>query len=519
MITLIYAYLLHYLLHIPCYGLYKKAGKNPLHVFIPLVQDFTLVEIIGRKKRQAYFGLIPYVNFLYGLTWVPDLCNSFGRRSFLDHLTAIFLGPIYFSYIGFLDKNASYEGPSHLNDKLNKSNRSFVREWADAIVFAVVAATIIRSFVIEAYKIPTTSMEGSLLAGDYLFVSKLNYGARPPMTPIAFPFAHHTLPFNLGKAYSTLVQLDYHRLPGFEKIERGDVVVFNYPGDAYQFPERPIDKRENYVKRCVAIAGDTLEVLNKQLYVNKTAQPRYKNMQFEYMVKTNGVSFSAETFKDLNINWYNDFPEIIYTATNGNQQMGFSDEMGNPVAPSDELYAQFRQYLAVNKDSIAVLLSYDQLEALKKQLNVKSIDPAPSSPLQGNWIYSTLAQYYKWNLDNYGPLIVPKKGWTIDLNIKDNLYRYAQTIVLYENANAQILEDKLVINGEPITSYTFKQDYYWMMGDNRHNSLDSRYWGFVPENHVVGKPLFVWLSADSFNKGLEAIHFNRMFRSVKSLCK
>ena len=251
MLSLVYAYLLFYFLHIPCAGLYKKAGKNPWHVFIPLVQDFTLMDIIGRPRKIAYWGLVPYLNFLFGLTWTTDICNSFGKRAFWQHLLGIFLGYLYFPYLGFIDKNTVYEGPAHLQDKTNKAKRSFAREWADAIVFAVVAATIIRTFVIEAYKIPTTSMEGSLLAGDFLFVSKLNYGARTPMTPVAFPFAHHTMPFGLGKAYSKIVQLGYYRLPGFEKIKNGDVVVFNYPGDAYQNAERPIDKRENYVKRCV----------------------------------------------------------------------------------------------------------------------------------------------------------------------------------------------------------------------------------------------------------------------------
>lgn len=519
MLSLVYAYLIHYLLHIPCFGLYKKAGKNPVHVFIPLVQDFTLMEIIGRSKKQAYWGLIPYVNFLFGLTWVTDICNSFGKRNFLQHLAGVFFGYLYFPFLGFIDSKTKYEGPSHSLDREKKIKRSFVREWADAIVFAVVAATIIRTFVIEAYKIPTTSMEGSLLAGDFLFVSKLNYGARTPMTPIAFPFAHHTMPFNLGQAYSKIIQLGYYRLPGFEKIKRGDVVVFNYPGDAFQFPERPIDKRENYVKRCVGIAGDTLEIRDKQLYINHVAQPHYKEMQFEYIVKTNGTPVSADVYKSLGINWYNDFPEAIYTYPDGSQQMSYTDEMGNPVAPTDELFAQFQYQLGYQKDSIMVLLTNAQLEALKKQPNVTGIYPVNTPVVQENWLYSKVAQYYKWNLDNYGPLIIPKKGWTVDLTNKDNLYRYAKTIEYYEHANAVIENEQLVINGTPQTSYTFQQNYYWLMGDNRHNSLDSRYWGFVPEDHVVGKPLFVWLSKDNFNPGLESIKWNRMFRSVSKLCE
>lgn len=249
------------------YGLYKKAGKNPMHVFIPLVQDFTLMEIIGRPKKQAFWGLVPYINFLLGLTWTADICNSFGKRALWQHILGIFFGYLYFPFIGF-DKTTKYEGPSHILDKDKKIKRSIIREWSDAIIFAVVAATIIRTFVIEAYKIPTTSMEGSLLAGDFLFVSKLNYGARTPITPIAFPFAHHDFGAgNNDNAYSKIIQLGYHRLPAFSDIKREDVVVFNYP-DAYQFPDRPVDKRENYVKRCVGIAGDTLLVKDKQLYIN-----------------------------------------------------------------------------------------------------------------------------------------------------------------------------------------------------------------------------------------------------------
>jgi signal peptidase I len=313
MLSLLFAYLLHYLLHIPCYGLYKKAGKNPIHVFIPLIQDFTLMEMLGRKKRQAYWGLVPYINFLLGLTWTTDICNSFGKRALWQHILGIFFGYIYFPIIG-ADTKTVYEGPSHLLDKevnQDKSEkeskvkkaakparpqRSFMREWADAIIFAVVAATIIRTFVIEAYKIPTTSMEGSLLAGDFLFVSKLNYGARTPITPVAFPFAHHTMPFGLGQAYSKIVQLPYYRMPGFEKIERGDVVVFNYPGDAQEFPERPVDKRENYVKRCVGIAGDTLQIKDRKLFINNMEQPHYKKMQLSYYLITNGTKNVGSRF-------------------------------------------------------------------------------------------------------------------------------------------------------------------------------------------------------------------------------
>lgn len=512
MLSLLYAYLLHYLLHIPCYGLYKKAGKNPIHVFIPLVQDFTLMEIIGRKKNQAFWGLVPYVNFLFGLTWTTDICNSFGKRSLWQHVLGIFFGYIYFPFLGW-DKNTKYEGPSHSLDKEKKVKRSIVREWSDAIIFAVVAATIIRTFVIEAYKIPTTSMEGSLLAGDFLFVSKLNYGARTPITPIAFPFAHHTMPFGLGKAYSKIIQLPYYRLPGFEKIERGDVVVFNYPGDALEFPERPVDKRENYVKRCVGIAGDTLQIKNRQLYINNIAQPHYKKMQFAYYLVTNGTKLSASDFEKANVRWYNQFMELRM------------DENGVPVRPVDELYNYYLGYLN-QKDSMMLILNDEQVSILKNNKAVKEIRHASEEEFKqviGDGYLDALfpqnRSTFMWNLDNFGPIIIPKKGWTVKLN-KTNVLMYAFTIRAYEKQNIEVNDNfEAVINGQKADTYTFKQDYYWMMGDNRHNSADSRYWGFVPEDHVVGKPLFVWLSKDNFNSFAQSIHWNRMFRSVKSLCE
>ena len=513
MLSLIYAYLLHYLLHIPCFGLYKKAGKNPMHVFIPLVQDFTLMEIIGRPKTQAYWGLVPYINFMFGLTWTTDICNSFGKRSLLQHVLGIFFGYIYFPIIG-QDKKTTYEGPSHLIDKDKKVKRSFTREWADAIIFAVVAATIIRTFVIEAYKIPTTSMEGSLLAGDFLFVSKLNYGARTPATPIAFPFAHHTMPFGLGQAYSKMIQFDYHRLPGFETIERGDVVVFNYPGDALasaqrqiDYTDRPVDKRENYVKRCVGISGDTILIKDRQLYINNTAQTIYENMQFSYLVYTKPSQYlSADVLENIGVNWYNDLADRSY-----------SNNLGEPIADHDALYADYMS--AITNDSVYLFLSNSQAESLRKLPNVTKVVPNQLSVINGDLLYSIVANHYNWTPDNYGALIVPKKGWTIDLTNPDNFLRYAKTIELYDNIKAKVVDDKLMLDGAAVTSYTFKQNYYWMMGDNRHNSEDSRFWGFVPEDHVVGKPLFVWLSKDNFTPFLESIHWKRMFRSVKSLCE
>lgn len=518
MLSLIYAYLLHYLLHIPCYDLYKKAGKNPIHVFIPLVQDFTLMEIIGRPKTQAFWGLVPYINFLFGLTWTTDICNSFGKRSLWHHIAAIFVSFIYYPIIGF-DKNTKYEGPSQIIDKEKKVKRSFAREWADAIVFAIVAATIIRTFVIEAYKIPTTSLEGSLLEGDFLFVSKLNYGARTPITPIAIPFFHHSISGNSNNAYSKIVQLDYHRLPGFEKINRNDIVVFNYPGDAYQFPERPVDKRENYVKRCVGLPGDILEIKNRELYVNGKLQPHFSKMQFAYNVYVN-KPLSMDVLDNLKIDWYKDFK---YT--------NYMDGMGGPSRPLEQLLAEFDDYLNSSRRFI-ILLNDEQLASMKKLPNIDSIsnyNPTPEIYI-GDTLTSALfpndtmdmehggSIRYRWDLDNYGPIPIPKKGQVITLTT-DNIYFYYNIITTHEHNSFTMKNGSYIINGQPTTTYTIKQDYYWMMGDNRHNSADSRYWGFVPEDHIVGKPLFVWLSKDNFHSFFQSIRWNRLFRSVSSLSK
>ena len=520
MLTLIYVYLLYYILHFFAFGMYKKAGKNPIHVFIPLVQDFTLMEIIGRPKKQAFWGLVPYINFLFGLTWATDFCNSFGKRSFLHHFTATFFGFIYFPFLGFADANTKYEGPSHTLDKEKKVKKSMVREWSDAILFAVVAATIIRTFVIEAYKIPTTSLEGSLLEGDFLFVSKLNYGARTPITPIAIPFFHHSISENKNNAYSKIIQLAYHRLPGFEKIERDDIVVFNYPGDAYGFPERPIDKRENYVKRCVGVPGDNLEIKNKEWYVNGVKHAHFSNMQFAYNVYVN-KPFSIDALDQLKIDWYKDFKE-----------WSFMDGMGSPIMPVDVCISKFNELL-YSTNHYKILLNDSQLDAIKKSPNVDSVtnyNPLNEIYAQANPANSALfpndtmdmenggSIKLKWDLDNYGPIHIPKKGEIITLT-PDNIIFYYNIITTHERHSFTMENGQYIIDGKPTKTYTIQQDYYWMMGDNRHNSADSRYWGFVPESHIVGKPLFVWLSKDNFHSFFESIRWNRIFRSVKSLTK
>ncbi len=366
--------------------------------------------------------------------------------------------------------------------KKNKpaKKKGFVREWVDAIVFAVIAATIIRLFLIEAYTIPTSSMEKSLLIGDFLFVSKVSYGPRTPITPIAFPFAHHTIPGINTKAYSEAVKLPYFRLPGFGSIENNDVVVFNYPMEGF----RPVDKRENYIKRCVAIPGDELQVIEGILHINGTAAEMPEDMQYSYKVKTNGPGFNKRILRKLDI-------------TEGGR--------------------------VSNQGDFELRMTEEAKSGLEDLANVVSVEPAFAEPgAYAEYIFpnsdpeleSTQSKKFFWNVDNFGPITIPKKGETIQLNA-DNLPIYERLIGFYENNDLKIEEDRIYINGVETDSYTFQLDYYFMMGDNRHNSADSRFWGFVPEDHIVGKAVFIWLSIDkTATKFFERIRWGRMFRLI-----
>ncbi|MEJ2881271.1 signal peptidase I [Pedobacter sp. GR22-6] len=391
------------------------------------------------------------------------------------------------------------------NDAKPKKKKTKTREWVDAILFAVIAATIIRVFFIEAYTIPTGSMERSLLIGDFLFVSKVNYGPRIPMTPVAFPFAHHTMPVTGTKAYWEGVQWKYRRLPGTSDIKRNDVVVFNYPqGDTvaleqqdmdyyqmvrhsswqsvnsqYTVVSRPVDKRENYIKRCIGIAGDTISMKAGLVSVNGRPEPLKNTGNFTYLV----------TFKTRNVNF-----DVF-------QDMGFSMRSGDPDIQS-------------MTDSTCLFTgSGSMMDEVKKLDFVKSV---------GEYV-ATAGQYEPdvfphdpnrpWNVDNFGPIIIPKKGWTVKLD-SVTMPLYERSIRIYEGNKLEKSGTGWLINGKPATTYTFKMDYYWMMGDNRHNSLDSRYWGFVPEDHIVGKALFIWMSFDTNGSFFSKIRWSRLLRGI-----
>jgi signal peptidase I len=356
--------------------------------------------------------------------------------------------------------------------KVAKKKKSAGREWLDAIVFAVIAATIIRGLFIEAYTIPTGSMERSLLVGDFLFVSKVNYGARTPITPIAFPFAHHTMPILGTKAYWDAIQLPFYRLPGFGEIKRNDVVVFNYPMDADAPLNRPIDKRENYIKRCLGIAGDTLSIVDAEVFINGKPADLPKMSQTQYYVKTDGSDF-------------------------------------NPIALED-IKADVER---VTTDEYIITMPKPEIAKIKAFSNVKVVTPVIDEKYAFHEEVFPGDPHLKWNQDNFGPIIIPKKGWDVKLDsLSFPVYRRA--IEVYEGNKIYINGNDVFINGQKTDHYTFKMNYYWMMGDNRHNSADSRYWGFVPEDHIVGKALFVWMSWNENGSFFSKIRWSRLLMGI-----
>ena len=468
--------------HVGMYGMFKKAGIEGWKAFVPFYNTWCIVEIIKLNKKWFFFQLVPiagqFVTIWITIKWV----EHFGRFDFTHHAMTVFIPFVYFPVLGF-SNNEKYAGELVVNNY----KKSAAREWIDAAAFAIVAATLIRTFVFEAYTIPTPSMEKTLLVNDFLFVSKSAYGPRIPNTPIAMPFVHHTMPWVSAKSYSEWIKIPYTRWFSKE-VTRNDAVVFNFPANDtlindeenfgskityYQAVReigrdkvwqnygdlvitRPVDKRENFIKRCVAVAGDKLEIKNTVLYLNDVAQPFPAESELYYNVQSSSPldeeqlqSFGIHTDPDLHeFMSYNDGMYII-NMTQGEKK---------------------------------------KVEALKNVIKVE---------VQINQVSNDLYPYYDttahWSVDNFGPLWVPKKGVSIPLT-PDNYIRYERCISTYEGNVVETKNGKVFINGLEATQYTFKYDYYWLMGDNRHNSLDSRYWGFVPEDHVVGKASMIWFS-------------------------
>ena len=389
-----------------------------------------------------------------------------------------------------------------MSEKTKPVQKSAFREWIDSVVFAVVAATLIRFFFFEAYTIPTPSMEGSLMVGDFLFVSKMHYGVRTPKTPLQVPLTHQKIWGTDLPSYSTLLDLPIKRLPGFSEVKQGDAVVFNVPnylpdGDA------PVDLRTYYIKRCIGIPGNTLEIRDTQVYINGKPMENPARMQHEYLLKvreplnaeffdkydiTNGMDATGQS----NFNW-----QEVQLTSQDSSVVGLHDYVVNTYLSNIEEFKKLKSFVGV--------------EILKAP---KGTPDGEDSMTKDDASTAMFGRSYVWNKDNYGPLLIPKEGSTIQLDSM-NVDKYKYVIKYYEgNKNVIIDGYTISIDGKIIRSYTFKQDYYFMMGDNRHHSADSRYWGFVPADHVVGKAVFVWMSLDHNKSWFSKIRWSRLFRFV-----
>ena len=440
------------------------------------------------RNKWVKFGIWGGLYFLIFVVWTGNLWCLLGLPIIYD----IFVSKWFYRKFGYK------------HTELRKKSKTYnsIMGWVDPILFAVVAATILRIFFFENYTIPTGSMEKSLLIGDYLTVSKVAYGPKMPNTPLSFPLVHNTMPFSTTKkSYSEAIKWTYHRLRGVKEIKRDDVVVFNFPeGDTVYMNEnanfyydfvraygwsraqsfgqkqyRPVDKRENYVKRCIGIPGDVIEIRQGQVYVNDKPQGEIPGMQYNYRIQTNGTGLNPSVLEGMGI-----YRSDISASAGGNYSMPLTAENAGKI-----------QAFGNVTEAIKVEYTY----------------PSPM-------IFPHDEELYPWTEDNFGPLWIPQRGATVDLTL-ETLPIYRRIIRTYEGHDLEVKDNVIYIDGVITNSYTFAMDYYWMMGDNRHASADSRFWGFVPEDHVVGKASFVWLSLDPEKKFPGNIRWSRMFRKIR----
>ncbi len=502
-------------------SVFKKAGEESYKAWIPGLNFGIWAKIVGHKPSYAWWLLFPIVHFFIFAALCIDLVKSFGKLGFWDSVLAVVYPPLAFYSIGHSPKY-NYIEPAYLKEKeftqalhqahkkkdwrqieklksTNKYARGVLREWVESIIFAVFAAAFIRMFLIEAYVIPTPSMEGTLKVGDFLFVSKAHYGIRTPMTVAMIPLLHNRIPKLDVESYLKSPSLPYFRLPALTQLKRNDPFVFNWPvGDSvYVTPTRswtyfqtrtqpdaarecqglplivrPLDKKDHYIKRCVGMPGDSLQIIDKQLYINGKPADNPTHMQLLYQVSSTTTTISRKKLIEWGINVYDEYSKAGYYFLD-KDQLAKIKAMGSDVSVTPFNYPDNKVF--------------------------------PHDP----------AHFPNWTFDNFGPIWIPAKGSSAKLSI-ENIALFSRIISVYENNLLEIKDQKIFINGQQTDTYTFKQDYYWAMGDNRHNSEDSRAWGFVPFDHVVGKPLFIWFSLKngSFSNG---INWDRIFKSTNTL--
>lgn len=526
MIPYIFLYAYFAVLMASLWRLFQKAGKPAWAGLIPGYNILVWLKITGKPWWWIVLFIVPGVNLLMFIIMNVNISIVLGRRNYKEYVLMTFLP--WWKIPETIFSKDTYIGPI----PPEKRKRNLFEQWGDAILFAVIVATVFRTYTFEAFTIPTPSMEKSLLVGDYLFVSKLSYGPRLPMTPLTFPFTHHTMPLTTSTpSFVEWFKQPYRRLPGFGRPERGDAVVFNFPeGDTvvanvqnqsyYQMVRdmgrkklsdpktrmlnrvddrtvsvpmggllvRPIDKRENYIKRCVAVAGDNLEVRNGYVYVNGEKETLPEQAQFSYNTtfKVNYTERTQSMMKENNDIGVGDMGS--YSLQNGQRPVA-----GEPVN------------VALSSAQVSVLESNNPyFTELARQDNPRGFERGSKLPIFPN------DPRYDWSEDNFGPIWIPKQGASVELTL-ENLPLYRRVITVYEGHHLEVKSDQIMIDGQVATSYTFAQDYYWMMGDNRHRSQDSRFWGFVPFDHVVGKAVLVWFTKDPET----GIRWKRMFSGVK----
>lgn len=496
----------------PClFVIFKKNGIAPWKALIPIYNFFAWAKMLDRSFWWGIMMLLPGVNFYMFAVYMVETANAFGKRKFTDHLLAVIFPFAYLPYLAFKELD-NYQGP--IDWKATKKTK--LQEWGHSIVYAVIAASFIRALFFEAFMIPTGSMERSLRVGDYLFVSKLAYGSKLPETLLNVPFTHHTVPGVNTKAFLDWYQLPYTRLPGLRDVERMDAVVFNFPkGDTVWLPNqaqdfeqnardetmkrlrrgtftqeeylatkkmmlnktdqwtvRPRDKKEFYVKRCIGLPGETIEIKNTEVFIDGKKIEEPEGMNHDYVLITKNP-LNLRIWKEK----YDIGQSEVMQGQGGNiYQMPMTVEVYNQVK------------------------SLPIIDTIFKVNNEKG-----ASLKEGMRIFPNHRDY-DWSEDNFGPMYIPKAGESIEINT-ENLPLYHRIISNYEGNELLVKDGSIFINGEQVDSYTFKQDYYWMMGDNRHRSADSRFWGFVPEDHIVGTPAFIWFSKDAET----GIRWNRIF--------
>lgn len=560
------------------WGIYKKAGYKGYICLIPFYNIWVATKIIDKKFWWFVYCMVPFLNIFAIILIFVEFAKCYKKNSLWYQILVALFPFVMLPILGW-SKKEQYTYPKDLP----AFKVGFVRDWADAIIFAVIAATIIRTFFFEAYKIPSSSMEKSLLVGDFLFVSKMSYGARIPNTPLSFPLVHNTLPLSTAKSYLEFLHLDYHRLPGFGHVKRGDAVVFNFPdgdtlstrfqsnesyyalvrdygrekvwSDKQNFGDiisRPVDKRENFIKRCIGLPGEVLEVRNTQVYINGKRIESPKDYQITYAIKIKdgyyidekellNIGVSKEDMQMMNLYAYIPLTKKQIELLKENSYVisvkPLDDRQSDYALISDEnktITCQLLLHPDLNnakdflmnigvgqevfnniKPYVTLPLSTEIKAKIKQMSYIEDIFPVVTMKGFRNNDLFPYSDKYNWNVDYYGKVVIPKKGMKVVLN-DDNVAFYRRAIVNFEGNKLVKQGNVWLLNGKPAKDYTFKMDYYWMMGDNRHNSADSRFWGYVPEDHIVGKASFVWLSWNKDQSSLlKKIRWNKLFRKVK----